>query len=311
MATTMAGERYVENKLKHDVRVSNMTAAKKLADAIRTSLGPRGMDKMMVNAKNDVTISNDGATILKTMDVTHPAAKMLVELSKSQDIVAGDGTTSVAVLCGALLDKCIGLLGRGVHPTVISDAMSTACEKACEILEGMSDPVDLNDRESLIQAATTSLGSKVVAQYSNLLSPIAVDCVLRVLDQERPNMVDLRDVKIVKKVGGTMDDTELVDGIVFDQKPSKAAGGPTRVEDAKIGLVQFCISPPKTDLENNVIVSDYTQMDKILTRRAQPHHRYHQEDQRRAVATFSWCKSQSCATRCRIWRSITWPRRRF
>ena len=264
MTATMAGERYVENKLKHDVRVSNMTAAKKLADAIRTSLGPRGMDKMMVNAKNDVTISNDGATILKTMDVTHPAAKMLVELSKSQDIVAGDGTTSVAVLCGALLDKCIGLLGRGVHPTVISDAMSTACEKACEILEGMSDPVDLNDRESLIQAATTSLGSKVVAQYSNLLSPIAVDCVLRVLDQERPNMVDLRDVKIVKKVGGTMDDTELVDGIVFDQKPSKAAGGPTRVEDAKIGLVQFCISPPKTDLENNVIVSDYTQMDKIL-----------------------------------------------
>ena len=207
MTATMAGERYVENKLKHDVRVSNMTAAKKLADAIRTSLGPRGMDKMMVNAKNDVTISNDGATILKTMDVTHPAAKMLVELSKSQDIVAGDGTTSVAVLCGALLDKCIGLLGRGVHPTVISDAMSTACEKACEILEGMSDPVDLNDRESLIQAATTSLGSKVVAQYSSLLSPIAVDCVLRVLDQERPNMVDLRDVKIVKKVGGTMDDT--------------------------------------------------------------------------------------------------------
>ena len=263
-APALAGERYVENKLKHDVRVSNMTAAKKLADAIRTSLGPRGMDKMMVDASNDVTISNDGATILKTMDVTHPAAKMLVELSKSQDVVAGDGTTSVAVLCGALLDKCVGLLGRGVHPTAISDAMGKACEKACEILEGMSDPVDLEDRESLIQAATTSLGSKVVAQYSNLLSPIAVDCVLRVLDGERPNMVDLRDVRIVKKVGGTMDDTELVDGIVFDQKPSKAAGGPTKVENAKIGLIQFCISPPKTDLENNVIVSDYTQMDKIL-----------------------------------------------
>ena len=220
-APTLAGERYVENKLKHDVRVSNMTAAKKLADAIRTSLGPRGMDKMMVDASNDVTISNDGATILKTMDVTHPAAKMLVELSKSQDVVAGDGTTSVAVLCGALLDKCVGLLGRGVHPTAISDAMGKACEKACEILEGMSDPVDLEDRESLIQAATTSLGSKVVAQYSNLLSPIAVDCVLRVLDGERPNMVDLRDVRIVKKVGGTMDDTELVDGIVFDQNRAR------------------------------------------------------------------------------------------
>jgi T-complex protein 1 subunit delta len=222
------------------------------------------MDKMMVSGNNDVTISNDGATILKTMNVTHPAAKMLVELSASQDIVAGDGTTSVAVLCGALLDKCIGLLGRGVHPTVISDSMATACDKACEILEAMAIPVDLEDRESLIQAATTSLGSKVVAQYSNLLSPIAVDCVLKVLDSSRPDMIDLRDVKIVKKAGGTIDDTELVEGIVFDQKPSKAAGGPTRVEDAKIGLIQFCVSPPKTDLENNVIVSDYTQMDKIL-----------------------------------------------
>jgi len=261
---SVVGERYVENKLKHDVRVSNMTAAKKLADAIRTSLGPRGMDKMMVSGNNDVTISNDGATILKTMNVTHPAAKMLVELSASQDIVAGDGTTSVAVLCGALLDKCIGLLGRGVHPTVISDSMATACDKACEILEAMAIPVDLEDRESLIQAATTSLGSKVVAQYSNLLSPIAVDCVLKVLDSSRPDMIGLRDVKIVKKAGGTIDDTELVEGIVFDQKPSKAAGGPTRVEDAKIGLIQFCVSPPKTDLENNVIVSDYTQMDKIL-----------------------------------------------
>ena len=198
----------------------------------------------------------------------------------------------------ALLDKCVGLLGRGVHPTAISDAMGKACEKACEILEGMSDPVDLEDRESLIQAATTgvSTGTKVVAQYSNLLSPIAVDCVLRVLDGERPNMVDLRDVRIVKKVGGTMDDTELVDGIVFDQKPSKAAGGPTKVENAKIGLIQFCISPPKTDLENNVIVSDYTQMDKIL-REERNHIIGIIKKIKAAGATFSWCKSPSSSRR--------------
>jgi hypothetical protein len=121
-----AGERYSDNKLKHDIRMSNMNAAKKLADAIRTSLGPRGMDKMLVSANNDVTITNDGATILNKMEVTHPAAKMLVELAKSQDIAAGDGTTSVTVLCGSLLNKCIGLLERGVHPTVISDAMGRA-----------------------------------------------------------------------------------------------------------------------------------------------------------------------------------------
>jgi len=259
-----AGERYTDNKLKHDIRMSNMSAAKKLADAIRTSLGPRGMDKMLVSGNNDVTITNDGATILNKMEVSHPAAKMLVELSKSQDIVAGDGTTSVTVLCGAFLTKCINLLGKGVHPTVISDAMGKACDKACEILQDMAIPLDINDREALIKAATTSLGSKVVAQYSNILAPIAVDSVLKIMDPERPDMVDLKDIKIMQKSGGTIDDTEMVKGIVLDSRSSKAAGGPTKVADAKIALIQFCVSPPKTDMENNVIVSDYQQMDRIL-----------------------------------------------
>ena len=261
---TTAGERYSDNKLKQDIRMSNMSAAKKLADAIRTSLGPRGMDKMLVSANNDVTITNDGATILNKMEVAHPAAKMLVELSKSQDIAAGDGTTSVTVLCGSLLNKCIGLLSRGVHPTVISDAMGLACDKACEILQEMSIPLDINDRDALIKAATTSLGSKVVAQYSNILAPIAVDSVLKIMDPERPELVDLKDIKILRKSGGTIDDTEMVDGLVLDSKSSKAAGGPTKVENAKIALVQFCISPPKTDMENSVVVSDYQQMDRIL-----------------------------------------------
>jgi T-complex protein 1 subunit delta len=263
-SASSAGERYSDNKLKHDIRMSNMNAAKKLADAIRTSLGPRGMDKMLVSANNDVTITNDGATILNKMEVSHPAAKMLVELSKSQDIAAGDGTTSVTVLCGSLLNKCIGLLERGVHPTVISDAMGRACDKACEILQDMSIPLDIDDRGALIKAATTSLGSKVVAQYSNVLAPIAVDSVLKIMDKERPEMVDLRDIKILRKSGGTIDDTEMVPGLILDSKSSKAAGGPTRVENAKVALVQFCISPPKTDMENSVVVSDYQQMDRIL-----------------------------------------------
>lgn len=261
---TSTGERYSDNKLKHDIRMSNMNAAKQLADAIRTSLGPRGMDKMLVSGNNDVTITNDGATILNKMEVSHPAAKMLVELAKSQDIVAGDGTTSVTVLCGSLLNKCISLLARGVHPTVISDAMGMACNKACEILQDMAIPLDINDRGALIKAATTSLGSKVVAQYSNILAPIAVDSVLKIMDPEYPEMVDLKDIKILRKSGGTIDDTEMVPGLVLDSRSSKAAGGPSKVEGAKIALVQFCISPPKTDMENSVIVSDYQQMDRIL-----------------------------------------------
>eukprot|EP00891_Asterochloris_glomerata_P008829 jgi/Astpho2/8829/fgenesh1_pm.00129_%23_7_t len=258
------GDTYNQNSKKKDVRITNIEAAKAVADAVRTSLGPRGMDKMVCQADGEVIITNDGATILNKMIVTQPAAKMLVELAKSQDIVAGDGTTSVTVICGALLKKCLDLLERGVHPTIISDAFLKAAQKANEVLEGMSIPVDLADRAALIKAANTSLSSKVVSQYSSLLSPMAVDSVLKVLDPERPDFLDLKDIKVVTKLGGTVDDSEQVEGMVFDHKAAKSAGGPTRMENAKIGLIQFQISPPKTDLENNVVISDYQQMDRIL-----------------------------------------------
>ena len=201
------------------------------------------MDKMVVSANGDVTITNDGATILQKMHVTQPAARMFVELSKSQDVVAGDGTTSVTVLAGSILGKCMSLVSRGVHPTVISDALGRCVTQAVEVLKAMSVPVDLADRETLIKAASTSLNSKVVSQYATLLAPIAVDCVLRVQDPARPESVDLRDVKVVKRLGGTVDDTEVVEGMVFDHKASKAAGGPTRVEGAKIALIQVRRGP--------------------------------------------------------------------
>jgi len=252
-----------ENSKKKTVRAANIDAAKAVADAVRTSLGPRGMDKMINNPDGEVLITNDGATILQKMTVTQPAAKMLVELSKSQDVVAGDGTTSVVVICGALLKKCSELLEKGVHPTVISDSFQTAASKAMEILEGISKPVDLTDREALIKAATTSLSSKVVAQYSSLLAPMAVDSVLKVVEEGGAGL-DLQNVKLISKLGGTVDDSEMVDGLVFDQRAAKGANGPTKVANAKIGLIQFCVSPPKTDLENNVIVSDYAAMDRIL-----------------------------------------------
>ena len=178
--------------------------------------------------------------------------------------MAGDGTTSVVVLAGSILGKCMTLVQKGVHPTVISDGLQRACDKAKEVLTAMSIPIGIADRESLIKAASTSLNSKVVSQYSSLLAPIAVDCVLRVADRARPDFVDLRDVKLVKKLGGTVDDTEVVDGLVFEHKAQKAAGGPTRVAGAKIALIQFCVSPPKTDIEQSVLVSDYAAMDRVL-----------------------------------------------
>ncbi|KAH7291545.1 hypothetical protein KP509_29G021200 [Ceratopteris richardii] len=222
------------------------------------------MDKMLSLSSGDVIITNDGATILNKMEVTQPAAKMLVELSKSQDIVAGDGTTTVVVIAGALLKQCLMLLTKGVHPTLISEALHKACDKAVEVLTAMAIPLELSDRDALVKSASTSLNSKVVSQYSSLLAPLAVDAVLNVVDPTRPENIDLRDIKIIKKLGGTVDDTEMVKGLVFDKKASHAAGGPTRVEGAKIAVIQFQISPPKTDIEQNVIVSDYSQMDRIL-----------------------------------------------
>jgi T-complex protein 1 subunit delta len=262
-ADTGKKSEYKDKEKPTQIRFSNITAAKAVADAIRTSLGPRGMDKMIQSSGGEVTITNDGATILKQMQVLHPAAKMLVELSKAQDVEAGDGTTTVVILAGSLLDAAQKLLIKGIHPTTISESFQRAAHKSIEILETMSMPVQLTDRESLLQSATTSLNSKVVSQYSSILSPTCVDAVLKVIDPAKDHTVDLRDIKIIQKLGGTLEDTELIDGLVFNQK-SAGFGAPNKIEKAKIGLIQFCISPPKTDMDNQVIVSDYSQMDRVL-----------------------------------------------
>jgi len=245
------------------VRDSNIVAAKAVANAVRTSLGPKGMDKMIQASDGSVTITNDGATILKQMQVLHPAAKMLVELSKAQDIEAGDGTTTVVVIAGALLEAAAKLLAKGIHPTVISESFQKAAVKSKEILTKISMPVKLTDRQSLLQSASTSLNSKVVSQHSSLLAPIAIDSVMKIIDPNVATNVDLRDIRLLKKLGGTIDDTELIEGLVLDQKTS-GYDGPKKIEKARIGLIQFCISPPKTDMENNVVINDYTQMDRIL-----------------------------------------------
>jgi len=259
------GERkgYQDKDKPTQIRNSNIQAAKAVSDAIRTSLGPRGMDKMIQDGKGAVTITNDGATILKQMQVFHPSAKMLVELSHAQDVEAGDGTTSVVVLAGNLLEAAQKLMGRGIHPSTISESFQRAAVKAVEILTKMSTAVQLSDRESLLKSASTSLNSKVVSQYSNQLSPIAVDAVMKVIDPTKDTNVDLRDIRIIQKLGGTLEDTELVEGVVINHK-TKGDIGARKINNAKIGLIQFCISSPKTDMDNNVIVSDYTQLDRVL-----------------------------------------------
>ncbi|KAF8921137.1 T-complex protein 1 [Mucidula mucida] len=246
-----------------ELRLSNMVAAKAISDAVRTSLGPRGMDKMIQTSKGETIVTNDGATILKSIQALHPAAKMLVDLSAAQDIEAGDGTTSVVVLAGAFLGAAEKMLSKGIHPTLIAEAFLKASTKAVEYLTEMSTPVDLKDNASLLRAASTSLNSKIVSQYSSTLAPIAVSAVTRLVTPTSSN-VDLRDIRVVKKVGGTIEDTELVDGVVLNQTVVVAAGGPTRIEKAKIAIIQFQLSAPKPDMDNTVIINDYRQMDKVL-----------------------------------------------
>lgn len=221
-----------------------------VADAIRTSLGPRGMDKMIRGGKGETIITNDGNTMLKSMSVMHPTAKMLVNLAAAQDVEAGDGTTSVVVICGALLGAADRLLGKGIHPSVISESFQRAAAAAVEILHDMSQPVSLTDTATLLQAANTSLSSKIVSQYSGLLGPMAVNAVTKTIDIRTADNVDLKNIRIVKKVGGTIEDSELVEGLVLTQPVIKAAGGPVRMEKAKIGLIQFQLSPPKPDVSS-------------------------------------------------------------
>merc|ERR1719483_1757051 len=221
------------------------------------------MDKMIEQSNGQVLITNDGATMLDKMDVAHPAAKMLVELSKSQDIEAGDGTTSVVVLTGALLERAQVLLDMGVHPSILAESWKRAGKQAITFLEGMAVPVDMSDREALVKAAVTSLNSKVVSQYSDILAPIAVEAVMRVIDPETAVNVDLRDVKVLTKIGKTVEATELIEGLIFDKGVRHNADGPTYIENAKIGLIQFQLSAPKTDTEHNIIVKNNAQIDRL------------------------------------------------
>ena len=178
------------------------------------------MDKMIQTGKGETIITNDGNTMLRDMAVMHPAAKMLVDLANAQDIEAGDGTTSVVVIAGSLLGAAEKLLAKGIHPTVISESFQRAASHAVEVLHDMSVPISLTDRPTLLKAASTSLSSKIVSQEPKL-APMAVDSVLKTIDAKSAENVDLRNIRILKKVGGVIDDSEMIDGLVLNQQVVK------------------------------------------------------------------------------------------
>ncbi|HMD78688.1 MAG TPA: thermosome subunit beta [Nitrososphaerales archaeon] len=243
---------------------NNIAAAKLISEIVRTSLGPRGMDKMLVDSLGDVTITNDGATMLKEIDVQHPAAKMLVEVAKTTDNEVGDGTTSAVVLAGALLEKAEELLDKDVHPTVIVDGYSKAAKRAIEALEEIAEKVTPNDREWLVKVARTSMQTKLVSREAEELGELVVDAVLAVAEKtDKGYVVDIDNVKVEKKPGGSMKDTRLIQGIVLD-KEVVHSGMPKRVEKAKIALVSAPFEIEKTEFDAKLNINDPSMMKKFL-----------------------------------------------
>ena len=247
-----------------DAQKNNITAAKLVAELVKTSLGPRGLDKMLVDSLGDVTITNDGATILKEIDAQHPAAKMMVEISKTIDTEVGDGTTSSVVFAGALLEKAEKLLEKDVHSTVIIDGYQDASEKALELLADLAKTVKPDDREALIKIAKTSMQSKLISEDSIPLSKLVVDAILKIVEIDGDkHSVDLDNLKVEKKSGGSIDDTVLINGIVLD-KEIVHSGMPTKVENAKIALVNTALEVEKTEMSAEIRISDPTQMQTFL-----------------------------------------------
>jgi len=247
-----------------DAQKNNITAAKLVAELVKTSLGPRGLDKMLVDSLGDVTITNDGATILKEIDAQHPAAKMMVEISKTIDTEVGDGTTSSVVFAGALLEKAEKLLEKDVHSTVIIDGYEAASEKALELLVELAKVIKPDDRESLIKIAKTSMQSKLVSEDSVPLSKLVVDAILKIVEIDGDkHSVDLDNLKVEKKSGGSIDDTTLIKGIVLD-KEIVHSGMPTKIEKARIALVNAALEVEKTEMSAEIRISDPTQMQQFL-----------------------------------------------
>ncbi|WP_428325310.1 thermosome subunit beta [Nitrosopumilus sp.] len=247
-----------------DAQQNNIAAAKLVTELVKSSLGPRGLDKMLVDSLGDVTITNDGATILKEIDVQHPAAKMMVEISKTVDNEVGDGTTSSVVFGGTLLAKAEELLKKDVHSSTIIDGYQAAAEKTLEIYSELSKKIKPDDKESLIKIATTSMQSKLISEDSDTLSKIVVDAILSIVTKKGEDyFVDLENIKVEKKSGGSIQDTQIVKGIVLD-KEIVHSGMPTKIDKANIALLNSALEIEKTEMSSEIRISDPTQMQMFL-----------------------------------------------
>ncbi len=243
---------------------NNIAAAKLIAEIVKTSVGPRGMDKMLVDSLGDVTITNDGATMLKEIDVQHPAAKMLVEVSKATDNEVGDGTTSAVILAGALLEKAEELIDKGVHPTVIVEGYNKAARKAVEFLEEFAEKIPPTNKEWLIKIARTSMQTKLVSREAQDLAEIVVAAATQVAEKTGTTYkVDISNIKVEKKPGGSLKDTKLVMGFVLDKEVAHS-GMPRRIENAKIAIVNAAFEIEKTEFDAKLNISDPSMMKKFL-----------------------------------------------
>jgi len=243
---------------------ANIMAAKIVAESVKSALGPKGMDKMLVDSFGDVTITSDGRTILSEMDIQHPAAKMMVEVSKTQDDEVGDGTTSAVIIAGELLSKAEDLIDKNVHPTVIIDGYRKAAEKALEILEKIAIQVKSNDRQWLKRVAVTSMASKLVADHKEQLADIASQAVLHVAEKaDKEYKVDIDDIMVEKKPGESLTETKLINGIVID-KEVVHPGMPKRIEKAKIALLDTPLEIEKTEFDAKINIESPEQMEAFL-----------------------------------------------
>jgi len=247
-----------------DAQKNNIMAAKIIAEVLKSTLGPRGMDKMLIDSLGDITITNDGAAILDEIDVQHPAAKMMVEVAKTQDDMVGDGTTTAVILAGELLQKAEDLLAQNIHPTIIVQGYRKAVEKAVESLAKLAITIDIDDRATLKKVAMTSLGSKAVGNARGHLSEITIDAVKLIAEKRGDKTIaDIDNVQRVKKEGKSLYDTELIRGIIID-KEIVNAGMPKRIEKAKIALLDSPLEVEKTEFSSEIRIRDPAQMQAFL-----------------------------------------------
>jgi thermosome len=243
---------------------NNITAARVIGEVLKTTLGPRGMDKMLIDSLGDITITNDGAAILNEIDVEHPAAKMMVEISKTQDDMVGDGTTTTVVLASELLKKAEELLDQNIHPTILVSGYRKASQKAIETIGKIAVPVEINDKKTLLKVALTSISGKNVGTAREHLAEIAIDAVKQITEQRGENMIaDIDNIQLVKKAGKSLMETQLVRGIIID-KEIVHPGMPKTKENAKVALLDAALEIEKTEISAEIRIRDPTQMKAFL-----------------------------------------------